>query len=450
MKNFSPTLKSGLILLASAGFSQAQNYRFDSTISRAVLNNYLSRAVSIQEILTDDADCDVPTRGSSFAEGLRFIRNTGTKFLGRAVYRWGRSSRLPNILLQAKPRIDQIHAQDPDIVVQACVFEMVQNTEANNIPIPPAVFTEFGLPIQTRNFVYNNMIFIDGFRVNSFGTGSSVPDMSRIETKMWFFYFATSYIDIGAEAIHFGQVELMNHNDPNNNNWFEVLTRIRNYARQHARHHMVLCDGHVPSGTFARNGALLLDSHAFPLRIKEVAGMPTQGVLQANYVDAIYGKSGGGVTPSGWTCAHLPYLVEFDNFGISGTPGQPSPAPFVWGWDEISWLANQTETYRNNWLRYASNWLAQNDTNGHLQMPAARLAVGFTGRWYWGYTRSAASPNGQSQEDTIKAIWQSQATSIQPLARGRSRLRPGLFSHAFDFTGWDILGRNNKSAVERM
>ena len=36
---------------------------------------------------------------------------------------------------------------------------------------------------------------------------------------------------------------------------------------------------------------------------------------QVGYADAIFTKSKGGLTPSGWSCEHLPYVVEFDNFG---------------------------------------------------------------------------------------------------------------------------------------
>jgi hypothetical protein len=43
---------------------------------------------------------------------------------------------------------------------------------------------------------------------------------------------------------------------------------IRAYAGKHARRRIVLCNAHVPSGGIVRNGQLLLDFHAFPLRIK--------------------------------------------------------------------------------------------------------------------------------------------------------------------------------------
>ncbi len=42
---------------------------------------------------------------------------------------------------------------------------------------------------------------------------------------------------------------------------------------------------------------------------------------------------------SGWKCDALPYLVEFDNFGISRKPGVADTAShFIWGYDEITWF----------------------------------------------------------------------------------------------------------------
>ena len=120
------------------------------------------------------------------------------------------------------------------------------------------------------------------------------------------------------------------------------------------------------------DGKLLFDFHSFPLRIVEVRDQPHHGVLRVGYADAIFLKSRGGVTPSGWSCEHLPYLVEFDNFGRSN-PGKPSKSPFIWGWDEITWFALQPEAERNLWLRYAWKWVKETDPNGHLQMPGSRV-----------------------------------------------------------------------------
>ena len=85
---------------------------------------------------------------------------------------------------------------------------------------------------------------------------------------------------------------------------------------------MVLCNGHTPSGGLVHDGKLLLDFHAFPLRIKENPDKARDAILQVGFSDGIYNKSKGGMTFSGWKCEHLPYLVELDNYGVSRTPGK--------------------------------------------------------------------------------------------------------------------------------
>jgi hypothetical protein len=141
-------------------------------------------------------------------------------------------------------------------------------------------------------------------------------------------------------------------------------------------------------------------------------------VLEIGFFASIYGRSKGGITPSGWTCEHLPYLVEVDNWGASKIGGQASQTPkpnyWVWGFDEMSWFARQPEAYRNEWLRYAWNWLKDHDRNGFLEMPGSRVLhdgppVGQNGQgrmgWYFANTQSLACPQGFNQEETIKAIW---------------------------------------------
>ncbi|MBM4144079.1 MAG: hypothetical protein FJ225_10885 [Lentisphaerae bacterium] len=41
-----------------------------------------------------------------------------------------------------------------------------------------------------------------------------------------------------------------------------------------------------------------------------------------------------------------------------------SSRTYAWGYIEIDWFAHQSEEYRNEWMRYAWDWLRKNDTNG--------------------------------------------------------------------------------------
>lgn len=166
-----------------------------------------------------------------------------------------------------------------------------------NIGVPDWVFTEFGHPVEKRNFRYAEMLYPNRELHDHWTTGGSVPDMSKREARMYFFYRSCRYIDSGFEAIHFGQVELMDHKDPNHRNWMDLLTRVRHYAGLHARRRMVLCDAHTHG--IVVNGHLLFDFHAYPLMARDVRSSPQKTVLETGYFSSIYGLTEGGITPSG-------------------------------------------------------------------------------------------------------------------------------------------------------
>lgn len=401
-----------LLLLAGDvhGLFGQRNYRFDGKISREVLENYLSRSITMTELYRSPGNLD---------DDIRMLKDTGAKFAGRTIYLWGGEARIadPKFLAQGREMAARIHQNDPDMVLQASVFEIVTQG-VGEVPVPDWVFKEFALPPESRRFDYSKMLFPDKRFVDHWRPGSSVPDICQTETKMWFFFLAASYMNIGIEAIHVGQLDLMGRNDPEYRNWADLMQRVRGYAATNARRHYVICDAHVPKGGPVVDGKLLLDFHSFPLRPKEVADSPQKAVLAVGYSDGIYGRSKGGIAPSGWKCEHLPFLVEFDNFGGNRTPGQASQTRgasiFTWGYDEITWLAHQPESYRNEWLRYAWNWLKENDRDGFLEMPGGRMLTngpvipgegGGRVNWYFANTKSPVNPKGFSQEATIKAIW---------------------------------------------
>jgi hypothetical protein len=375
-----------------------RNYRFDRTISREVLDNYLSRSISMEGLLNGRGD---------LADNIRLLASIGAKYIGRSICLWGRESSLLSNLERARQQLPQIHAADPDMILEACIFEIV-TTEVEEIPVPHWVFIALGRQVEKRNFRYADIAYAEGPREDQWGKGSSVPDVSRPETKLWFYFLAKSYIDLGVEGIHFGQVEIMNGNDPDLAHWEQVFALVRTYASQHARRRMVLCNAHVPSGGLLRNGKLLLDFHAFPLRIMEVPAKPEEAILQVGFSDSIYGRSKGGMTYSGWSCEHLSYLVELDNWGVSKQPGKAGQGSnWVWGYDEITWFAHQSTQYRSDWLHYAWNWVRKTDTNGYLEMPGSRTMRSPLDHrfWYHANRSSAAVPDGLGDEEAIQAIW---------------------------------------------
>lgn len=378
--------------------TQPRDYHFNKTISRVVLENYLSRSISMEGVFNGHGDLD---------DNIRMIKSIGAKYIGRSLCLWNGESKFLSNIERAKQQVPKVLSADPDLILEACVFETV-SPGVEQISIPDWVFTALGQPVEKRNFVYTNMIYAAPEQRRSMGRNAQVPDASRIETQLWFYYQAATYIDIGFEGIHFGQVEIMNYNDRDNAHWEQLFNLVRAHAAKHARRHMVLLNGHVPTGGLQRNGNPLLDLNAFPLRVMEVSDKPQEAILKLGFSDGLYNKSKGGVTFSGWKCEHLPYLAELDNYGVSQHPGQPNAKGefnWVWGYDEITWFAHQPKEYRAQWLQYAWDWVRKTDTNGFLQMPGSRTAVSPDTRWYFANNPSPAVPSGLGDEDAIRAVW---------------------------------------------
>ncbi len=396
----------GSVILLGAVSTHGQDFQFDGSISRQVLENYLDRSISFAEFLHDDLKQPRNNRGVDPRDNMRLILSSKAKFVGRALMLWGQEQSLPGLLRTAKPYAEALHKADPQIILQGTAFEIV-TPGVESIPIPEKVFAEFGLPYEHRNFRYRDMLYANGRLVNYWGRSASVPDMSRLETRMWCYFLAQSYIDVGIEAIHFGRVALMDTEDPNHVHWIDMLDRVRAYARKHARRHYVLCDAPCPTGAYVEGGKLLFDFQSAALGIAEVADQPYRGVPKGGFSNATFLKGNGGITPSGWSCTRSYYLFELDNFGLSD-PGKPSKPPFVWGWDEITWFALLPEAERNQWLRYAWKAVKQSDPGCHLQMPGSRILTPGkpnAPRWYCANTRSDACPQGFSTESTIKELW---------------------------------------------
>ncbi|GGG82083.1 hypothetical protein GCM10007415_13590 [Parapedobacter pyrenivorans] len=405
-----------LLLLLMQGYTVTakgdidSSYHFDNgVISRQVLSNYLSRSITQAEVIASDGcynDGPYPNKEDDF----RMLKNIGAKFIGRSIYSWGKENffLMPSFWANAKAAIDDYHAYDSTVVFQAAIFEIVTE-KVEDIPVPAWVFEAFGLPVEQRNFGYQAMLNSEGHNVDHWRKGSSVPDITQRETRLFFYYLARRYMEIGIEAIHFGQAQLMamSGREAGLAAWNELLDKVRLSALTVARRGTVICDSHLPNGGMVLNGELLFDYVSFPLRLKEVIEEPQKVELEIGYYDGIYQKTVGGVAPSGWTCERSLFLVEFDNFGISKHRDEPNwKDHYAWGYDEITWFSKQPEAYRNEFLHYAYQWVKKADPYGFLQMPGSRIITGAETNRYRANTRGPNCPTGKSQENTIKEIWE--------------------------------------------
>ena len=419
-------------ILTTSLIGTPMDYRIkNGQMSLKVLNNYLSRAVTHSGLC---AAYPEPTT-TTLEDDLTMLKNIGAKFIGRTALMWGEYKNsegqvdMDEYFTKIKIACTKAHQIDPDMILQGAILEIV-TTKINQIKIPEDVLAAFGEEINNRNFDYNKMLFDDGSFVNHWGEGQSVPDMTKLETEMWFYYIGKKFIDSGIEAIHYGQVMLMCKEDNNYEHLQDILSKIRTYAKDHSAKGIVLCDAHSHGFLVEKENNKtysLFDFNSFPLRIMDIettseitdktyqeyikSNTTMPALLSTTYSDNIFNKSlGCDETPNGWGCDSLPYIVEFDNWGSSDHPGtfKSDDGIWVWGYDEISWFAHQPYDYRNEWLEYAYNWIKNTDPVGHVQFATRRILCGPVGNihMYQANTQNSSTyPNGFGQENTIAKIW---------------------------------------------
>ncbi len=346
-----------------------RSYDFRGNMPENVLLSYLSRAVSHMGLLSSGGDDRTPC----FEEDLEMLLTMGAKYIGRASCDWTTPPDFEDRMEEMRRRAARAHARDPELLFQACLFENVE-PGVNSLRIPAYVFEAFGLPPENRRFRFEEMLYPDGQLYGMYGEHTSPPDISRIESKLLYYYRGTRYIDSGAEAIHFGQYYLMNRNDPGMEHYAQLVGMLRDYARTHARRGYLLCDAHIPYEGVRVDGRFLYDFNAFPARLKEVEDRPCACVLERDYLEGVYGKRAAGTVPAGWETDAQPYLIEIDNYGTGPrTQGESTMDTFyVWNEDEITWLGRQTPEEQRRMLRYCRDWMAEHAPHCFFQVPTRR------------------------------------------------------------------------------
>lgn len=357
--------------------NQGKNFAFDGSISEEVLRNYLSRAMTLSFLNAQGSTGDQLDTAQDCAAVINYC---GVKYVGRSCCAWLPHASEAEHYAYMKETMANIHAVDPDVIFEACIFETADR-RFESFEIPQYVCEAFGQPYTGRHFEYEKMLFPDGTYVDHWDKDSSVPDMNQLETQMWFYFRGCLYIDLGFEALHYGQVWLIGEQDENYHHWSKVMNMIRDYARVHARRHFVLLNAHV-HGMLDEQGKLMFDFHCYPIRPVAIASDPPHPASETDpqrcelimgWGNSLYGRSMGGETHSGWKTDSLPYFVEIDNYGCQPKELLNTQVDYYpWGYDECSWFAQQPKWYRREWLEYADRWVRENDPAGYVEMLGTR------------------------------------------------------------------------------
>ncbi len=358
---------------------------------REVLEYYLSHAASAQWI----------SMSESLDDDIRVILKTGLKFLGRAAGIWKGNMPEEEHFKKVKEAAGKIHAADPEIILQACIFEALYREDVEPVKIPSWVFEAFGLPAEDRYFDYDACLF-----PKNVGAWDCMPDISRQETQFWFYYRGRRYIDCGYEAFHMGQIHLYTAFDKGCKGIAKVIGMLRAYGKEHARRHKVIFDAH--SHSLVINGVSLLDYNAMPF-----TRFPMHDRKGEKLVLVREGKSGGGVSPEGVYEKALPFLYEYDNWGgkdhwaHENLTYEQRAWEQWWGWDQISWFANQPKEERDKFLDYSFKWTAVNNPDGYFAFPLMRgIGTGGDGadRHYKLNDPSDDCCHGFGQEDEVARL----------------------------------------------
>lgn len=338
------------------------------------LRYYVSRAVTLSGFCIEGLETD-----PVFEEDLRMILETGARFIGRsAYYSWSgdlSAKEITDHFRIAREQAELVHSADPDIILQAAVFEIMYKETVDNTEIPKHVFDAFGLEYESRTYKFNDMLFPQGskFGIGHWGNDrSAVPCILNSETKLYFYDLITRYIDAGYEAMHLGQAEMMMGYGGNDlaHHWAEVTNKARSYAVKQSRRGFVLFDCHtaIDSGGIKVGDRLVMDVQAAGIVPNETE--EENGAMQCrisgydeNWLQWI-GRSDGGIHPLGFEIENNLTILEFDNYGGNGNPGVPTYQAFYnWGHDDITWFALQPEWYRNKFLVECYEYLSQNHLN---------------------------------------------------------------------------------------
>lgn len=368
----------------------------------SVLEASLERAVTMGQVLHL-----YPWAMRQWQAHLDLVADLQPSLVGRAALVWGWEHLMVRSLNGLSGRVTALHEVAPQAVVQGCIFEFVSR-DIERVTVPPHVLEAFGQPVTNRTYDFDAMLPTDrepdwfGGQIDQ----AVVPDITRLEVRLWFYHLASLYLDAGLEAIHLGNLERMARSDTDLVVTRRFVERVRHHAAENARRGWVILDAHTHG--MEVGGRLLLDFHSFPLRPREV-GDPAQAdvVLELGFQDSIYGRSLGGVTPSGSLVTSQRFLVEVDNGYAGPTPGGCDLPECVWGSDEITWFASLPGEDRDRLLRYFWARVPELDPAGRFQIPVVRQLQAMLTRGCGLYLAHLPEDLacGAGQAPTIAELW---------------------------------------------
>jgi hypothetical protein len=220
----------------------------------------------------------------------------------------------------------------------------------------------------------------------------SVPDITMLETQIYYAYLIAEYVDAGFEAVLFGQAMLTGARDTDNGamhslcNFAKKWTAARGYRQAVALSSHVFRVWEYPKSQ--PDKAQPLFTHlSWPTRLSYTDKTPS-GMQFSPDVQPVGKRHGGKELKLVMELPHdQPVLFEIDNYGMSEAKEVCDE-----GYDEITAFANKSPKQRSEFLKHyyyeCRKW--RNKDGG------ARVHLALTGyRWLCAQVSLYQLPNGE-------------------------------------------------------
>ena len=364
-------------VLHPANTNSPLHFEGQSSLTKALLDSCLDRAVTHMNGHWDDWN----------ARGMQFLEFSGAKFLHWGDLGW---ARLYTDLDWQKitAAADTIHgsAWGGDTILECGIMEAIYPSQADNQRIPDwylQVLQDLGIqpkrtfgPNGPQYFRYESMFdrtAPDWPWVDIWGSGSGAPDITMLETLLWYAWLAAEYIDAGFEGIMWGQMMMTGTRDYDHAASYGLFQFAREWAAIRGYRRAMTLTSHVnQTWNYPTNSSNPLFTHlTWPTRMSYTTntsfgmqfgvGVPASPPQQGGQeIEAILQVPGD-----------LPILLEIDNYG----PGQQLVCDQ--GWDEITAFARKPAADRRAFLDHyyyaMRDWTNSAGNNRiHFALPSLR------------------------------------------------------------------------------
>jgi len=323
----------------------------------------------------------------------RFLENIGAKYIHWSQTGWCFKYRQEDWDYWAQS-IDRVHATrwGQDIVFEIGVMECVHEGKINQTRMPDWLAQctkDRGLdnyripsPYGPNYFSYEGMVPPNSqwpYR-NHWAARRSVPDLTQLETQIYYAYVIAEAIDAGFEGIMLGQINLTGKNDDGN----EVLYALSRFAKRWAALRAYRRAIFFTSHSFVEdyNGQPLFTHLTWPSRLRydHGGGEGQPMVMGPDIPHTAYSSDRARADMLDILAAphDLPILFEIDNYGCH--PGSEEAVNLA-GHDEIGGYRFNTKANRvaflNRYYAEAQTWRnATGNTRAHLAPSGTRSGCG--------------------------------------------------------------------------